>query len=406
MLSGLRRRASRAADRVIGGAFAVLPERWAVAVAPRRFGFTNADVPGMPPVPAGRVRLYIAPVNFAAQAYAWARAASRLDGVGAVNTQYSGPDGFAFPADLDVPVAVFANSTRWQRQHFERVSREFTHVLVEAERPIFGPLFDTDVAREVAALRARGVSVAFVSHGSDLRLPSRHRDIDRWSPFHDADPLVTTLEQQAVAHRAILANADAPVFVSTPDLLEDWPAATWLPVVVDPDRWTSDAPVLERDVPVVIHAPTSSFLKGSDLVEPALIDETESGRIDYRRIPRVPSAEMPAIVHASDILVEQFRIGTYSVAAVEALAAGRLVVAHVHDQVREHVRAATGLEVPVVEATPDTLVAVLSDIRERREHYRAIAESGPAFVRAVHDGRRSAGVLAPFLGVADESANG
>jgi hypothetical protein len=92
----------------------------------------------------------------------------------------------------------------------------------------------------------------------------------------------------------------------------------------------------------------------------------------------------------------------YSVTAVEAMAAGRLVVGHVHDQVRDHVRGVTGLDVPVVEATPATLDEVLRDVTARRDHYRQIAGRGPAFVAAVHDGALSARVLAPFLGVPAE----
>ena len=42
--------------------------------------------------------------------------------------------------------------------------------------------------------------------------------------------------------------------VSTPDLLLDLPGAVWLPVVVDTELWRPGPPVLEREVPVVLHA--------------------------------------------------------------------------------------------------------------------------------------------------------
>jgi Glycosyltransferase len=389
-MSGLR----GAVSSVLG----MLPERVQMRVNPAKYGFGPAAVPAPPRPPATPIRLYIAPVNFAGQAFRWARAAERLDGVGAVSMQYRLADDFGFPSDNPVPVDVFVRSHRWQKAQFDAVSRGFTHVIVEAGRPVFGSLFGQSVPREVAALRAAGVRVALLSHGSDLRLPSRHREIDKWSPFiGDEWDQVDALERQAVAHRDILTAVDAPVFVSTPDLLLDWPGATWLPVVIDPADWRSPLVPLERRVPVVVHAPSKSVVKGSDLIEPIVRRLAARGLIEYRRFSGVPAAEMPALIADADIVLEQFRIGTYSVAAVEAMAAGRVVVAHVHDQVRKHVVDTTALDVPVVQATPDDLENTLLDMLERRDRYRRIAAVGPAFVDAVHDGAASARVLSGFL---------
>src|SRR5690606_26671255 len=101
----------------------------------------------------------------------------------------------------------------------------------------------------------------------------------------------------------------------------------------------------------------------------------------------------------ADVVLDQFRIGNYGVAACEAMAAGRLVVSHVTAQVRDHVRASSGKGRPVVEATPDTIEAVLRDVVARREHFRAEAARGPGSVADLPDGATAARVLAPFLGV-------
>jgi len=62
------------------------------------------------------------------------------------------------------------------------------------------------------------------------------------------------------------------------------------------------------------------------------------------------------------------------------------------------VRDASGLEIPIVSATPATLEGVLRDIVARPDHYRAVAAQGPAFAATMHDGSRSAAALAGFLG--------
>jgi glycosyltransferase involved in cell wall biosynthesis len=120
--------------------------------------------------------------------------------------------------------------------------------------------------------------------------------------------------------------------------------------------------------------------------------------IEYRRVEGVPSQEMPALYRNADIVLDQFRLGDYGVAACEAMAAGRLVIGHVSDEVRDRVRRSTGLELPIVESRFSSVGEVIEDVLSDRESWTSRAERGPEFVRAVHDGARSARVLAPFLG--------
>lgn len=377
----------------------MLPRGVADALGVDAGHFTAEDVPEPPTIEPSRVRLYIAPVNFAGQGYEWARAAERIDGVSAVDMQYTMKSSFGFPTDNLVPVNVFLHSRTWQQRQFECVNKRFSHVMIEAERSIFGGLFRGDVEREVTALRDKGIAVAMLSHGSDLRLPSRHKQVDRWSPFLEADwDLVPVLEAQAHNNKEMLQRLGAPVFVSTPDLLLDYPDAAWLPLALDPSQWATESEPLRRAAPIVVHAPSSAVIKGTRLIDPVLQRLDADGLISYRRIEGVPAAEIPALYREADIVLEQFRIGTYSRAAVEGMAAGRVVVAHVHDQVRDHVRSATGRDLPVVQATPDSLERVIIDILEQRDAYREVARAGVDFVLQVHDGRASAAAMQSFLG--------
>ena len=385
---------SRAFDAVV----ALVPEPIALRVNPARYGFSPSDVPPPPTAPATKIRLYIAPVNFAGQGYRWARASELLPGVGAVSMQYRSDRDYGFPSDNAVPVRVFRNSRRWQQTQFDAVSSGFSHVIYEAGRPIFGELYGLSPLREIEALRQLGARVAMLSHGSDLRLPSRHREIDEWSPFHEKEWVdIPVLEDKALRHRELLSRVGAPVFVSSPDLLLDWPDAHWLPTVVDVANWRCEDLPLERARPVVVHAPSRSVVKGSDLIEPVMRNLHDEGLIEYRRVEGVPAAQMPALYRSADIVLDQFRVGNYGVAAVESMAAGRLVVAHTHEQVRDHVVASYGLPVPIVQATVDSLESTVRGIVADRDRYRAIASSGPGFVHLVHDGRASAEALRPFL---------
>ena len=139
-------------------------------------------------------------------------------------------------------------------------------------------------------------------------------------------------------------------------------------------------------------------MKGSDLVDPALTRLHDRGAIEYVRVSGVAAASMPDVYRNADIVLDQFRLGDYGVAACEALAAGRIVVGHVSPAVRDAVLVRTGHSLPVVESRGGDIERTLTDILADPDRARALAEEGTAFVREVHDGRKSADAMRGFLG--------
>lgn len=355
-----------------------------------------------PPVAsvAGRAdrRLFIGPANSAGQGTAWARAVEHADsGVSATSMAFTRERRFAFDVDVAVPSAYGAHSRAWQRRQFAAVS-QFDAAIVESGLAPFATLDGGDPLRQLRALESAGVRTALLFHGSDIRDPDAHLAAEPESPFAVDPALAERLRATTRRNRALVERARRPVFVSTPDLLDELDDAGWLPVVVDPERWRAAAAPADHDGPLrVVHIPSSSSLKGTDLIEPVLRRLADAGEIEYAPILGVPHAEMPAAYGRADIVIDQLRVGIYGVAACEALAAGRIVVSYVADRVRETTTRLTGDDLPIVQATGATLEGVLKDIVDRRDRYRALAASGPQFVRAHHDGRRSGRVLAGWL---------
>lgn len=340
------------------------------------------------------IRLLVAPVNYSGQAYAWARALEAGDAdISAHNMAIEVPGGFDFTADLLVPVGTYHNDADWQRRQFEAATRA-THVLIEAEEPPFGRLMGRSVSAQAQALIDRGVDVAYLAHGTDARLPSRHMRDHPLSYYSDPAVYVPRAEQLAARNIALLTGSGRTVFVSTPDLLSDLPDAFWCPVVVDPRRWAAEGRrERQAGAPLrVAHAPSVAAYKGTPLIMPALERLQAEGAIELDLIQGVPSAEMPARFAAADVVLDQFRTGSYGVAACEAMAAGCVVIGQVFDRVRRDILGATGLQLPVIEATTDTLEDVLRRLIATPDLSRERARS-VEFVSAVHDGQHSARVL-------------
>ena len=375
-----------------------LPVPAVAAPDPYELASQRPDVDPLKPI-----RLLIGPANYASQGHAWAQAVAReVPGAVAANVAIVRQQGLKYQADQVVIAGVAAANKTWQQEQFDWVSNTFTHVLIEAQVPIFGQLFDEPGAqfrigafREVARLRDRGVQVAMISHGSDLRIPELHRATYPDSPFIPGRyPDLAALSERVRRNREELSRIDVPYFVSTPDLLEYAPpGAVWCPVVIEVGQWVSSAPVLERDRPVVVHAPTNPLLKGTELVEPVLTELHAAGQIDYVRVERVPQPELRRIVQEADIVLDQFTLGTYGVTTVEAMAAGRLVFAHVAEQNRKIIEHEAGQEIPLVATTAAEVAEGLRWALDNREDARELAARGPGFAQELHGGAKSAAVL-------------
>lgn len=352
--------------------------------------YQESDIPAPTRAPRSTPAVYIAPVNYSGQGHEWARSL-RAIGYDAVNMAVDVPRGYSFPADTIVPLGVYERATAWQEAQ-RAVVRTYTHVLLEAERALFGRLVGRDIGAEVRDLQQHGASVAMMAHGTDVRLPSRHARDEPWSPFRDTTEYLGKMERDARNNRALLERLGLPTFASTPDLIDDIPFASWCPVVITPGEWR--APRTPHVGPLrVVHASTNPALKGTALIEPVLQRLHDEGVIDYRRIVHVPHADMPALFADADVVLDQFLLGSFGVAACEAMAAGCVCIAHVAPAVRERVRHASGHELPIVEATPDTLTDVLRALAADTEQRGRTQAAGRAYVDAVHDGTLSAEVL-------------
>lgn len=349
-----------------------------------------------PPPPAtsgpAKVVLGIAPANFAGQGWAWGRAAeTHLAGVRAEVVAGSSP--LDFPTDVSMTADDTASLT-WQLQQAERVLGSWTHALAESVRPVLGQLNGSVISGDLPALTHAGTKVAVVCHGSDIRRPLWHRQTYPFSPFTDGWEQLDALVARTARNGSILRALTVPVFVSTPDLLDDVPFAQWLPVVVGQGDFDAAPEPLRRRAPVVMHLPSSARFKGTDVIDGVGERLAAEGLIDYRSLRDVPAGDVPARLREADVVVDHLVIGNYGVLACQAMAAGRVTVGHVHDRVRRRVPR----ELPIIEANPDTIEAVLRGVLDDRGRARAVAAKGSGFVRELHDGRVSARVLASFLG--------
>lgn len=345
--------------------------------------------------------LGIGPVNIASQGVAWAEAARHRLGIQAFSmgingsltnrlrgrtTLSTGPD-FRLPHYRLIP-------TRCRKSLVQQRFAGLTHLLSEGNLPFFGDPRRSRFVDELEVHSRAGISSAVVFHGSDARDPQLSLELDEFSYFRDANPQwVDRIGSLARFNRESVADSGMETFVTTPDMLAHVPGAHLLPITINPSDWIVERPVLSTKLPRVLHNPSSPLTKGTKYIVPVLEELESQGLIEVVRSSSVPHKRMRSLYEHADIVIDSLQIGMYGVAALEAMAAGRIVVGHIPTPVRDVI----GGSIPVIEATPVTLREVMMELTSDRNRMEAIAALGPAHVRRWHDGKAAADAIRRFI---------
>lgn len=211
---------------------------------------------------------------------------------------------------------------------------------------------------EAPLLHLAGKRIVVSPYGSDFAVPG-HMGI--WEEAILADYPDTAARAPLVRRRVdhLSRHADAIVRNINPGYQPRWDVLWPNQFAIDVDAW---APTGEKGRAngrdgevVVVHAPNHRTLKGTEHVIAAVEQLREEGlqvRLDL--LERRPNEEVRAALHRADIVAEQF-LAAYAMLAVEGLASGTPVMAHLSflpPEVRAHPAVR---ECPIVDTDIDAL---------------------------------------------------
>jgi len=164
----------------------------------------------------------------------------------------------------------------------------------------------------------------------------------------------------------------------------------------DATRWVRDAHVIPPGLdlrpftpappsdsprPLVVHAPSNRTKKGTQFV----IEACAQLPVELDIVEGVPHDEARERYARADIVVDQLNAGWHGVFALESMALGKPVVAHLKPDVVERSAEGFGVRVPIVPATKETLVDALRPLVEQPALRREIGALSRAYVEQVHD---------------------
>lgn len=215
------------------------------------------------------------------------------------------------------------------------------------------------------------------------------RALRRRSVFHY---LGSDIRGKSPAELAYGKRADAEI-VGSYDAVRWVPEARVIPPGLDLRPFTP-VPPSDSSRPLVVHAPSNREKKGTQHV----IEACAALPVELDIVEGVPHDVARERYARADIVVDQLSAGWHGVFALEAMALGKPVVTHLKPDVVERSAAGYGVRIPIVPATPSTLVDALRPLVEQPALRRELGAAGRAYVEQVHDIDRIADRLIDLYG--------
>jgi hypothetical protein len=189
------------------------------------------------------------------------------------------------------------------------------------------------------------------------------------------------------------------IYYANPDLAHVLPVrAEFVPYAhLDLAEWRPVPYRLElEERPLVVHAPFNKGVKGTKYVIDAVERLQREGiAFEFQLVEGVPHDEARKIYERAHLLIDQLLLGWYGAIAVEFMALGKPVVSHVRSTDLAVLPSEMRAQLPVVDATPDSIYAVLRELLTTRRHeLPELGSRGRAYVERWHDPLEIAGRLA------------
>jgi glycosyltransferase involved in cell wall biosynthesis len=126
-------------------------------------------------------------------------------------------------------------------------------------------------------------------------------------------------------------------------------------IAVDHNHFSSHYSSHTTNRPIIVHAPSNQYIKGTDSVVKAIESLKTYANFDYIQIENIPHSEAIEWLKKADIVIDQLQLGTYATLSIESMLLGKPVVSYIREDLWN--KYPKGL--PIVSANPNTVEEVL-----------------------------------------------
>ena len=238
--------------------------------------------------------------------------------------------------------------------------------------------------------------------GSDIRIPevaaSDNPYVARLGKNHEYGDMESYARSRRTQSR--FARAGFECLVSSEELLpyvqrDLFPQARFARQRVLTEEYAPRYPNPHKRRPLVVHSTSARLYKGTPSVVAVVERLQRVLDLEFVVNHHRPRAEALKTVGGADIFLDQFLVGGYGLAAVEAMAFGKPVVCYVKPSLESQYPP----DLPIVNANQDNLSEVLERLVTDGRLRREIGKRGRAYAEKHHDAHKIAHQL---LGIYEE----
>ncbi len=246
---------------------------------------------------------------------------------------------------------------------------------------------------DLQLLRAMGKRIFMTFQGCDVRLAQNCRVNDRInSPDADHSNLHCCGGNDIDKARAVsyIRKHAHRTFCLNPDLMRYVPDAEFVPyAAVDPALVTPTTDQKSKGKLTILHAPTNRLIKGTQHVLD-IAEKIGNDNIEWMFVENVPHEEAIRRYRQADLVIDQLRLGWYGAFAVEMMAMSKPVICYIAEEDLRFIPQRMAEELPIIDATPDTLQDVLQNLINAPARLTEIGVRSREFVENWHDPDRIA----------------
>lgn len=218
---------------------------------------------------------------------------------------------------------------------------------------------------DLPILKLLGKKIVFHFHGCDIR-NHHHSNVACGQcnvGYRDVQQPVTKWLGEHLADK---------VYVSTPDLLQDYPKAEYLPVAYP---WPIKQ--VKTSKRLIVHAATDPSIKGTKFVLDAAKRLTREYKIKFKFLEGVPHEDAQKTFREALAGVDQLLLGWHGLFSLEFLAQGKPVLCYINSELLKYQR-----DLPVLNTSSEMIYNDLRNILEGK--YSFDAARAVSFVKRVH----------------------
>lgn len=247
-----------------------------------------------------------------------------------------------------------------------------------------GRTFTTDFS-DLPILKEAGKAMLMYHMGSEVRLLSEARKTNPYArvKIQDEGSIKRNLElwSRHIEHCMVI---DMELY----QYVKPYYAHVHVvPTSINLEHFSPDPNWKPNDKPLIVHAPTSTDIKGTSYIVTAIEKLKTKYSFDFQLIQKMSNEQAMQIYRKADLIIDQLHLGVHGVLAVEAMAMEKPVVCWISDYMKEHYPD----DLPMIHANPDTIENVLEHVLRNRDMLPEIGRKGRPYVEKQHDMVKNSG---------------